>query len=333
MVATRVEPAVLTTVFSSMSMGAVPTEVSTAGRPRPLARPLALALAPALALALAGCAVPAAHGISTVAGLYPFAYVLERVGGPDIGVTNLTKPGAEPHDLELTPRQVAAVETAGLVVYLPGLQPAVDDAVRTEARHHSLDIADAVSLLPAPTALGGGSEDNSVTDPHVWLDPLRMVAITDAVASRLATIDPAHASGYRDRAAALRKDLIALDAQYRQGLKTCARHDIVTSHAAFGYLAERYGLTQVGVGGLDPEQEPSPRRIAEVTTYVRQRGVTTIYFETLVSPKVAQTVAAETGAHTAVLDPIEGLPAGSKADYLTVMRANLAALRSGLGCR
>ena len=107
----------------------------------------------------------------------------------------------------------------------------------------------------------------------------------------------------------------------------------MTSHAAFGYLADRYGLNQVAVGGLDPEQEPSPKRIADVATYVRQHGVTTIYFETLVSPKVARTVAAETGARTAVLDPIEGLAEGSTATYLTLMRDNLAALRSGLGCR
>ena len=299
-----------------------------------MAAALALAL-PVVAMALA-CASPAgsSSGIPVVAGLYPFAYVLERVGGPEVAVTNLTKPGAEPHDLELTPRQVATVESGALVVYLPGLQPAVDDAVRSEAADHALDVATVVPLLPAPTALGTdapGSE--SATDPHVWLDPLRMAAIGDAVAARLSAVDPAHAAGYRARAAALRADLTALDAQYRAGLSACTRHDIVTSHAAFGYLADRYGLHQVSVSGLDPEQEPSPKRVAEVAAYVRQHAVTTIYFETLVSPKVAQTIASETGARTAVLDPVEGLPDGSQASYLTVMRTNLAALRTGLGCR
>ena len=295
----------------------------------------ALALMPVVAMALA-CSSPAgsSSGVPVVAGLYPFAYVLERVGGPGVAVTNLTKPGAEPHDLELTPRQVATVESGALVVYLPSLQPAVDDAVRSEAADHALDVATVVPLLPAPSALGTDApESESATDPHVWLDPLRLAAIGDAVAARLSAVDPAHAAGYRARAAALRADLTALDAQYRAGLSACTRHDIVTSHAAFGYLADRYGLHQVSVSGLDPEQEPSPKRVAEVAAYVRQHAVTTIYFETLVSPKVAQTIASETGARTAVLDPVEGMPDGSQASYLTVMRTNLAALRTGLGCR
>ena len=316
----------------ALSAGRRPLRRRRCRAPAPAAALAALALP--LALALAACSAPSTEGISTVAGLYPLTYVLERVGGRDVSVTNLTKPGAEPHDLELTPRQVAGIETAALVVYLPGLQPAVDDAVRSEARDHALNVADVVPLLPAPTALGASEPaEGSPTDPHVWLDPRRMASITDAVAARLSTIDPAHASGYRERATAFRTDLAALDAQYRQGLSTCRRHDIVTSHAAFGYLADRYGLHQVAVSGLDPEQEPSPRRIADVISYVRQHDVTTIYFETLVSPKVAQTVADETGARTAVLDPIEGLPEGRAANYLTVMRDNLAALRSGLGCR
>jgi len=299
-----------------------------------MAAALALAL-PVAAMALA-CSSPAgsSSGIPVVAGLYPFAYVLERVGGPEVAVTNLTKPGAEPHDLELTPKQVASVESGALVVYLPGLQPAVDDAVRSEAVDHALDVANVVPLLPAPTALGTDApEGGSATDPHVWLDPLRLATIGDAVATRLTTIDPAHAAGYRARAAALRADLTSLDTQYLQRLSACTRHDIVTSHAAFGYLADRYGLHQVSVSGLDPEQEPSPKHVAEVTAYVRQHDVTTVYFESLASPKVAQTVAAETGARTAVLDPVEGLPDGGQGSYLTVMRTNLGALGAGLGCQ
>jgi zinc transport system substrate-binding protein len=149
-----------------------------------------------------------------------------------------------------------------------------------------------------------------------------------AVADRLGRIDGENAAAYRDRAAALAGELRALDGELRDGLRDCARRDVVTSHAAFGYLTARYGLTQTGISGLSPEAEPPPGRIAEVARHVRRNGVTTVFFEELVSPEVAKTIAREAGATTAVLDPIE-----SGDDYAAAMRANLAALRTGLGCR
>jgi zinc transport system substrate-binding protein len=167
-------------------------------------------------------------------------------------------------------------------------------------------------------------------DPHVWLDPVRMQAMAAAVAERLAQRDPAHASSYRSRAAAVQADLQALDRDFRIALTGCARTDVVTSHAAFGYLANRYGLVQQGISGLSPDAEPSPGRLAEVTRFARAHHVTTIFFESLVSPKVAQAVAAEVGAKTAVLDPVEGVKKGE--DYLAVQRRNAAALHDALGC-
>jgi zinc transport system substrate-binding protein len=195
-------------------------------------------------------------------------------------------------------------------------------------------VAGVEPLRDAPTGAEESQEEHADEgkDPHVWLDPVRLAAIADRLAERLGDADAAHRDGYRARAAALRTDLESLDREFAAGLTNCARTEIVTSHAAYGYLAARYGLEQIPIAGLDPEAEPTPQRVAEVAALARERGVTTIFFETLVSPKVAETVAAEIGAKAEILDPIEGLAPGSDDTYLTVMRANLARLRAALGC-
>jgi zinc transport system substrate-binding protein len=165
----------------------------------------------------------------------------------------------------------------------------------------------------------------------VWLDPVRFATIADKLGERLAAADPANAAGYRSRAAAVRTELTALDTEFTTKLKTCERREIVTSHSAFNYLAKRYALSEIGITGISPEAEPSPQRLAEVTREAREHGATTIFFETLVSPAVAETIAREVGAKTAVLDPLEGLT-DPGADYFSVMRTNLAALTTALGC-
>jgi zinc transport system substrate-binding protein len=275
--------------------------------------------------------------VSVVAGFYPLQYVAERVGGDQVTVTSLAQPGAEPHDLELSPRQVASIVDADLVLHLGGFQPAVDETVRLEAADSSLDVGTTVPLLIAGEGThshegepeDGPAEEGSA-DPHLWLDPTRLATVADAVAQRLAIADPGHAGGYRQRAAAFRRELEALDGEFKAALAGCARREIVVSHEAFGYLAQRYGLEQVALSGVSPEAEPTPRRLAEVAREARDHGATTIFFESLVSPRVAEAIASETGAATAVLDPIEGPPASG--DYLTAMRANLAALVPALGC-
>jgi zinc transport system substrate-binding protein len=271
-----------------------------------------------------------------VTAFYPLQFASERIGGPDVTVTDLTKPGAEPHDVELGARQVARISDAGLVVSLRGFQPAVDQAVAQEAAGRAFDVASVVPLLPfrdeTDHAPGGEhAETAGGMDHHVWLDPVRFATIADALGERLAQADPAHAAGYTARARALHAELDALDTEYAERLRTCARHEVVTSHSAFGYLAKRYGLSQIGVTGISPESEPSPRRLADVAREAKATGTTTIFFETLVSPKVAETIAREVGASTAVLDPLEGLTEPG-ADYFSVMRANLAALSKALGC-
>ena len=276
-----------------------------------------------------------------VASFYPLQFVAEGVGGDAVAVTNLAKPGAEPHDLELSAGQVRQIADAKLVVYLHGFQPAVDDAVEQQAKDSAFDVGTVQPLRDAPPgaeeeggdqpgqAHGGGLQGK---DPHVWLDPTRLAAIGDKLADRLAAAVPDKAADFRSRAAALRAALDKLDKEYADGLKTCQRKQIVTSHAAFGYLAERYHLEQIPITGLSPEEEPSPQRLGEIAAQAKADGVTTIFFETLVSPKVAEALAKEVGARAEVLDPIEGLEPGSTDDYLSVMRANLGRLRTALGC-
>ncbi len=315
---------------------------------RGAARGLAGVAAGAIALALVAASLVGCSPTHTrspdgvlriVAGFYPLQYLAEQVGGAQVRVTNLAQPGVEPHDLELSPRQVADVADADLVLYLKGFQPALDEATRLEAPSRSFDVAGAVTLLPAVAApdRAGDSDPDEATagngaDPHVWLDPRRFAQVALGLADRLGAIDPAGAAGYRQRSGVLQAELANLDQAYRSGLNACRRHEIVVSHAAFGYLAQRYGLSQIAISGLSPDAEPAPQRLAAVAAQARQHNATTIFFETLASPKVAQVIAAEVGAATAVLDPIEGLPPGSVDTYLSVMRVNLATLRGALGC-
>ncbi|HEU4347941.1 MAG TPA: metal ABC transporter substrate-binding protein [Actinoplanes sp.] len=307
---------------------------------RPLAAVLAAVLVAGTATACGATAAgtPPDGRLAVVTAFYPLRFLATRLGGDRITVTDLTKPGAEPHDVELNPRQVGQISDAALVVYLKGFQPAVDEAVEQEAADRGFDAGATVDLLPVAAEEHEhvpGEEEHAEAaggnDPHVWLDPVRFAAITRALGERLAATDPAHAAGYRARAAAVQRDLETLHAEFAAGLRSCARHEFVTSHEAFHYLAERYGLTEVGITGISPEAEPSPRRLAEVAAEARATGTTTIFFETLVSPEVAETIAREVGARTAVLDPLEGLTEPG-ADYFSVMRRNLAALQQALGC-
>jgi zinc transport system substrate-binding protein len=291
---------------------------------------------------LAGCggdgtSTPAAKGtVEIEASFYPLAWMAARVGGDHVRVVSLTKPGAEPHDLELTPADVASVSRADMVLYLRGFQPAVDDAVSEADARVVFDATTAAHLDLTFTPIEHGDprgEEAGAVDPHFWLDPTRLAAVAAAFADKLSELDTNHAEDFRTNLADLTGDLDALDGRFRTGLATCATKDVVTSHNAFGYLTRRYGLTQVSITGLTPEEEPSPADLAAVTRLVKDKKVTTIYFETLASPDIARTVASEAGVKTDVLDPIEGLNDKSQGhDYLEVMASNLANLRKGQSC-
>lgn len=278
--------------------------------------------------------------VQVVAAFYPLQYAVERVGGDHVAVTNLTKPGAEPHELELTPQDVAKVTGAKLAVYTKGFQPAVDQAITEQSAKGAYDVSKDADLEAHDEGAGsdhqhtpGDGHDHGSTDPHFWLDPQRYAKVAKGIAAKLGELDPSRKADYDKNAEGFAKDLTALDGEFTAGLKTCTNKNLVTSHAAFGYLAERYGLTQQAISGLSPEKEPEPARLAEIAAFAKKNNVRTIYTETLVSPTIAKTVAAETGAQTAVLDPIEGLSDSSAGkDYLEVMRANLATLKKGQPC-
>ena len=293
-----------------------------------------LLLVAGTATACAENSADASGKVEVVAAFYPLQYVTQQVGGDRVSVKNLVKPGAEPHDLELSPRQIVDIADADLAVYLHGFQPAVDEAIADHASDKSLDAAKVQPLHDGYVPLEEGElhEDEKGKDPHIWLDPTRLAAVADAVANKLGEVDPDHKAEYAANARTLGGKLDALDAEYKAGLASCQQKTIVVSHNAFGYLANRYGLTQVSITGLTPEAEPAAGRLAEVTSFARTHKVSTIFFETLVSPKVAETLAKEVGAKAEVLDPIEGLEDGSKDDYLSVMRSNLSTLRGALAC-
>ncbi|MBX6378187.1 MAG: zinc ABC transporter substrate-binding protein, partial [Clostridia bacterium] len=181
-----------------------------------------------------------------------------------------------------------------------------------------------------------GVLDHRTLDPHVWLDPVRAQQMVDSIAEAYTAADPARASEYRSRAAAYRERLADLDTRYRDGLARCATRTVMTTHEAFGYLANRYGLELVPIMGLSPEAEPGPRRLAELRRVARERGVRAVFTEPLVSPRVAEALAAEIGAETLMLNPVEGLTkeeAAAGADYLAIMLENLRQLQRGLGCQ
>jgi zinc transport system substrate-binding protein len=292
------------------------------------------ASAAVIALALAGCSsspstnVSAAPDLSVAAAFYPLQFVAERVGGDHVSITALAPPGVEPHDLELSPAAVRSVRNSDVVLYLSGFQASVDDAVKTTGAP-ALDVADSVTLLPAPAGLALSF------DPHFWLDPTRLSAYAGAVGEEFAKLDPAHADVYRANATKLENDLATLDAKYRAGLATCERHTILTSHEAFGYLAARYGLTQVGLSGLDPEAEPSPAKIREARALAVSSGATTVFIEALVDPSVVQAFASDAHLSVATLDPIESLVKSklvANPSYITAMEQNLFVLRTALAC-
>ncbi len=297
-----------------------------------------------VALVSIGCAQDdpdsAPDGITVVAAFYPLAEAAQQIGGDGVEVKNLTPPGAEPHDLELTSDQLDEIIDADVVLYLGnGFQPALEEAV-DRAEGSVLDVVESEELVTGEVhgheEEGEHAEEEEETlDPHIWLDPPRWANAIERIGDAMAEADEDNADNFAEATRTYAGRIEALDNDFKEGLESCDRDLIVTSHAAFTYLAERYGLEQESISGVSPEAEPDPEHLAELADLVEEHGVTTIYTETLVSPEVAETLARETGADVATLNPLEGLTEdqiGNGEDYESVMRSNLEALRSGLGC-
>jgi zinc transport system substrate-binding protein len=257
-------------------------------------------------------------GLEVAAASYPLAFAAEEIAGATADVHNLTPPGAEPHDVELSVRDVERVRSADVVLLLGGgFQPALEDAAEG-AQGEVVDLLEGLALVPG--------EDDAV-DPHVWLDPVRYAEVVRQTGAAL---------GRMEAADALARRLDSLHGEIERGLADCERREIVTSHAAFAYLADRYELRQIALTGLSPEAEPSAAELESLVEEVRAHDATTVFAEPLVSPRLAETVAREAGVEVATLNPLEGLTEdelAAGADYFSVMRENLEALRKALGCR
>ncbi|MFB8754739.1 metal ABC transporter substrate-binding protein [Streptomyces sp. NPDC059852] len=280
-----------------------------------------------------------------VTSFYPMQFLAERIGGDHVHVTTLTEPGQEPHELELSLHQRAELEESDAALFLSGLQPSVDEAIEQADLKTKIDAAHLTKLEDHGDVEhdhGGeehsgeehSEEDAHSLDPHVWLDPVKYAEVAEGVGTAFAKADPEHAADYRKNTDALVDRLHALDTEFREGLKNTKTKVFFTNHASFGYFAERYGLTQEAISGVDPESEPSPARIKELRDEARADGVTTVFYETLVSGKTAKTLARDAGLRTDVLDPLEGITGKSRGDdYFAVMEANLTALKTALGAR
>ncbi|MFH9428569.1 metal ABC transporter substrate-binding protein [Streptomyces sp. NPDC017615] len=302
----------------------------------------ALGLSTLSACSGSGAAAGSPGKFAVVASFYPMAFLAERIGGDHVHVSTLTSPGQEPHDLEISPRQIAGLEDSDAVLYLKGLQPSVDQAVAQSPVRTKIDATSLTTLEQHGTEVGGHAaeheghdhESEDGKDPHIWLDPVRYAEVARGVGRAFEKADPDHAADYRKNTAALVKQLDELNTDFEDGLAHTRSKVFITTHAAFGYLAERYGLTEEAISGLDPESEPSAARVKDLQRMAGADKVSTVFYETLVSDKTARTVAGDAGLRTDVLDPVEGITERSRGkDYLAVQRANLKALQSALGAK
>ena len=273
------------------------------------------------------------NGVRVVASFYPAYFFASRIGGANAVVVNITPAGIEPHDYEPTAREITHITKSDLLILNGGnLESWGERITKDLAGSRTVVVVAGDGLLNRDIEEDG----RRIKDPHIWLSPPLAKQMVRRILQGFISIDPSRAALYRANAALVEDRLDALDIQYRQDLATCARKNIVTSHAAFGYLADQYGLRVVAISGISPDEEPSIKKLAQITEFVKREGVTHIFFESLVSPKLSKTIAGETGAATLVFDPLEGLSdadAAAGEDYFSKMRANLYNFSVALKCK
>ncbi|WP_369201189.1 metal ABC transporter substrate-binding protein [Streptomyces sp. PU-14G] len=309
-----------------------------------------------LTLAACGSGTGDDGKVHVAASFYPMAYLAQQIGGDRVEVQNLTQPGTEPHDLELSPKQTGELSEADMIVYLKGLQPAVDEAVEQSGVKNVAEATSFTTLEKHGTDVHGeeghehgghdhGDEghdhgheghdhgDETGGDPHVWLDPVRYAEVAEGVGAQLQKADPDHKDEYKKKTDALVKRLGKLDQEFEDGLKGKKTDTFITTHAAFGYLAERYGLHEEAVAGIDPESEPSAARMKDLHDIAKKDDVDTVFFENNASDKTAKTLAGDLNLKTAVLSPLESVKNPKTQDYFSVMHQNLTALKTALGAQ
>lgn len=263
--------------------------------------------------------------LSIVTSFYPLWYFTSQIGGTLVQVENITPAGSEPHDYEPTPQQVALIENTPILILNGGGFEPWGERITQQLDTTQVAIVRTTDNIPS-----------AQSDPHVWLSPRLAQEQVKRITQALIQADPSNTPSYQSNEAQLLQELQVLDQEFAASLQQCQHRAFITSHDAFGHLADAYNLEPVSIAGLSPDEEPSSRTLAELTEYIRTNNIQYVFFETLVSPKLSQTLAQETGTQTLVLDPLEGLSQNQIDDgdsYFTVMRQNLANLRLALGCQ
>jgi zinc transport system substrate-binding protein len=271
--------------------------------------------------------------LQVTASFYPYYFFASQVGGNKVNVINITPPGGEPHDYEPTPQDIINIESSKLLILNGNVEPWANK-IKDLLRGKNAVILETGNGLFTQTVI----DENGInsTDPHIWLSLKLAKAQVNSILDKYIQIDPQNKDYYTNNANNLLNDLNSLDMEYKTGLASCRLQDIITSHAAFGYLAADYGLKQIAIAGLSPDSEPSLKQLAEIASFAKTNNIKYIFFESLVSPKLSQTIASEVGAKTLVLNPIEGLTSmeiSQGKNYLTVMQDNLKNLRLALDCK
>ena len=279
--------------------------------------------------------------LRVLTSFYPMYDFACKIGGDCIDVTNMVPSGTEPHDWEPSTNDLKNLEKADVFIYNGAdMEPWADDLL--VSRSDTLHVVETSENVELRTTDGehehaheheGADHHHGDFDPHVWLDPENAKIEMEAIRDALCAADPENSTVFQSNYEKYAAELDALDAEFREKLAPLPNRTIVVAHEAFGYLCDAYGLTQVGIEGLSPDSEPDPGRMAEVIDFVREHSISTIFFEELVSPKVAEAIASETGAQAKMLSPLEGLSdeqAAAGADYFSVMHDNLAALMEAL---
>lgn len=298
----------------------------------------------ALSALCAGCTVtpPESDIVSVSASIYPLAFLAQEVGKGATNVRQITAAGLEPHDFEPTPADIAAIRASKILLFNGSVDAWAEEIAANASEKNILAIRmmDHVPLLhleeePQEEEYAD-HEDHGTVDPHIWLDPVLMQTQTAVIRDAFIQADPSNTQVYTSNAMSLTQKFAALDASFTNGLQSCALKEIVVSHNAFQYLSARYGFKTVAIAGLSPEEEPSAKRLAEIADIVKEKNIQYIFFESLMDPKLSDTIAQETGAQTLVLHPLEGLSSEEVekgATYFSVMEQNLKNLRTAMQCQ
>ena len=271
--------------------------------------------------------------IQVTASFYPMYFFATQIAGNKADVYSITPASAEPHDYEPSAQDIARIQNSRMLILNGGALEAWGNKIKDDLSDKNVLVVTAGEGLADRQI---EEEGKTIQDPHVWLDPILAKEEVGKIEKGFEKIDPANSLYYQTNAGVLDSKLDQLDQEYKQRLTSCSKTDFVTSHAAFGYLGREFGINQVAISGVSPDEEPSTQKLAEVSDLVKKENIKVIFFESLVSPKLSQTIANETGAKAMVLDPIEGITqedAAKGATYLTVMQNNLHNLRIALECK